>query len=204
MKSWKQALKALELRGRLYFAAELFDFYREFSEFSKFFKIAVGQRMWSLQEMWARRILLRRNFSVVAPTGVGKTVLGIVVALYFSVNGKKSYVIVPTALLVQQAAEKMDIYSKRLGISPRKICYHAALGEEEKKKLLERVAGGDFDILVTTERFLINHFEVLKDKNFDFVFVDDVDSFHWKSLTREKLETSPFLRLARESLCSTL
>jgi len=177
VKSWKGVLKSLEEKGRLYFAGEVFDFYRRFDEFSKFFKRAVGQRMWSLQEVWARRILLKRNFSIVAPTGVGKTVLGTVLALYFAANGKKSYIVLPTALLVQQVAEKIDSYSERLGINPRKVCYHAALGEEERRESLEKVAGGDFDILVTTERFLVNHFDVLKGKNFDFVFVDDVDSF---------------------------
>ncbi|MEM2466621.1 MAG: reverse gyrase [Candidatus Bathyarchaeia archaeon] len=177
VKSWRKALKALQERGKLYFAGEFFDFYKGFGEFFKFFKKAVGQRMWSLQEVWARRILLKRNFSIVAPTGVGKTVSGTIAALYFAINGKKSYIIVPTALLVQQVAKKIDTYSKRLGIHPRKVSYHAALGEEEKRESLERLANGNFDILITTERFLISHFEVLKGKIFDFVFVDDVDSF---------------------------
>ncbi|MEM3728385.1 MAG: reverse gyrase [Candidatus Bathyarchaeia archaeon] len=177
VKSWRHVLRVLEENGKLYFAGEVFDFHRKFSDFSMFFKRAVGRRMWSLQETWARRILLKRNFSIVAPTGVGKTVLGIVAALYFAFNGKKSYIIVPTALLVQQVAEKMDAYSERLGIKPKKICYHAALGDEERKAALEKVASGDFEILITTERFLVSHFDVLRDKNFDFVFVDDVDSF---------------------------
>jgi reverse gyrase len=177
VKSWKQVLKALK-KGETVFCRMKFSvFIREFSDFSMFFKRAVGQRMWSLQETWARRILLKRNFSIVAPTGVGKTVLGTVAALYFAVNGKKSYIIVPTALLVQQVAEKIDAYSERLGVKPRKICYHAALGEEERRTALERVANGDFEILITTERFLVSHFDVLKGKSFDFVFVDDVDSF---------------------------
>ncbi|MBS7636557.1 reverse gyrase, partial [Candidatus Bathyarchaeota archaeon] len=177
LKSWKHVLRALGERGMLYFAGEVFDFYRKFGEFSKFFKRAVGQRMWSLQEVWARRILLKRSFSIVAPTGVGKTVLGTVVALYFAVNKKKSYIIVPTALLVQQVAQKIGDYTERHGIHPRIVFYHAALSEEEKREFLERIANGDFDILITTERFLISHFEVLRGKNFDFVFVDDVDSF---------------------------
>ncbi|MEM3697887.1 MAG: DEAD/DEAH box helicase, partial [Candidatus Bathyarchaeia archaeon] len=120
VKSWRHVLRVLEENGKLYFAGEVFDFHRKFSDFSMFFKRAVGRRMWSLQETWARRILLKRNFSIVAPTGVGKTVLGIVAALYFAFNGKKSYIIVPTALLVQQVAEKMDAYSERLGIKPKK------------------------------------------------------------------------------------
>ncbi|MEM3489889.1 MAG: reverse gyrase, partial [Nitrososphaerota archaeon] len=175
--SWRKALKFLKEKGRLYFATEVFDFHKRFNEFSKFFKRVFGQRMWSLQEVWTRRILLNKNFSIVAPTGVGKTVWGIVVALYLALNGKKSYIIVPTAILVQQVAEKIDAYSKRLKAYPRKICYHVALSEKEKRESLERLANGDLDILITTEKFLINHFEVLKGKNFDFVFVDDVDSF---------------------------
>ena len=177
VKSRRQVLQSLKSRGRLYFADEIFDFHKGFSAFSMFFRRAVGHRMWSLQETWARRIILKRSFSIVAPTGVGKTVLGTVAGLYFAVNGGRSYIIVPTALLVQQVAEKIDGYSERLGVKPRKICYHAGLREEERKEARERVANGDFEILITTERFLVNHFEVLRGKNFDFVFVDDVDSF---------------------------
>ncbi|MGC8936356.1 MAG: reverse gyrase [Candidatus Methanomethylicaceae archaeon] len=176
-KSWKQVMRALEVSGRIRFSREIFRFYKELEEFSKFFRKAVGQRMWSLQGLWAKRVLSKRSFSVVAPTGVGKTVFGIVSALYFAKAEKKSYVVVPTSLLVQQASERIDAYSKRLGINPRKICYHSGLAEEEKKVLLDKVKNGDFDLLVTTERFLIGHFDALRDKNFDFLFVDDVDSF---------------------------
>jgi reverse gyrase len=177
VKSWRQVLQSLKDRGRLYFAEETFAFHRAFDDFSKLFRKAVGQRMWSLQETWARRIILKRSFSIVAPTGVGKTVLGTVAALYFAINGRRSYIIVPTALLVQQVAERIDAYSERLGVKPRKICYHGGLRGEERKEALKKVVDGDFEILITTERFLINHFGVLRDKSFDFVFVDDVDSF---------------------------
>lgn len=163
--------------GRLYFAEEIFAFHRKLKDFSLFFKKAVGQRMWSLQETWARRILLNSNFSIVAPTGVGKTVLGTVSALYFAVNGKKSYIIVPTALLVQQVAGKIDLFSQKLGVKPRLLCYHAGLSDSERKETLEKVAHGEFEILVTTERFLVNNFDIIQDKVFDFIFVDDVDSF---------------------------
>lgn len=177
LRSWKDVLEALKEKGRAYFAHEIYDFHKRFNEFSLFFKRAVGQRMWSLQETWARRILLKRSFSIVAPTGVGKTVLGTVAALYFAVNGKKSYIIVPTALLAYQVSEKIDAYSERFGIKPRKIVYHAGLSEKEKRAALEKVASNDFEILITTERFLVSHSDVLKGKSFDFVFVDDVDSF---------------------------
>ena len=175
--SWKRALKILKEKGNLYFASELLDFYNNLKEFSTFFKKAIGQKMWSLQETWARRILLKRNFSIVAPTGVGKTVLGIIASLYFATKGKKSYIIVPTALLVQQLAEKIDEFSKRLGINPKLLYYHTSLTKKERESVLEKIARDDFEIILTTEKFLINHFEIFKGKKFDLVFVDDVDSF---------------------------
>ncbi|MBC7324326.1 MAG: reverse gyrase, partial [Moorella sp. (in: Bacteria)] len=82
----RQLLKALIEKNKLYFAKDMFLFRDSFNDFSNFFRKAVGQRMWSLQESWVKRILLRRNFSIVAPTGVGKTVLGVVSALYFAVK----------------------------------------------------------------------------------------------------------------------
>jgi reverse gyrase len=177
VKSWKQLLKILKENGKLYFADETFTFHKRLEEFSLFFKKAVGQRMWSLQETWARKILLNTSFSIVAPTGVGKTVLGTVLALYFAVRGGKSYIIVPTALLVQQVMERINIYSGRLGIKPKTLCYHVGMNNIERKEALEKAAKDDFEILVTTERFLVNHFDSIQDEIFDFVFVDDVDSF---------------------------
>ena len=177
VKGWSQILKLLKDMGKLYFAEDIFTFHKRFRDFSLFFRKAVGQRMWSLQETWARRILLNNNFSIVAPTGVGKTVLGTVSSLYFAVNGQKSYIILPTALLVQQVVERIDTYLQKLGVKLRRLYYHAGINEAERRNVLEKVAKGEFDILVTTERFLVNHFEVLEGKVFGFVFVDDVDSF---------------------------
>jgi len=177
IKTWKQLLQSLKDRGKLFFAEEIFAFHKKFNEFSKFFKKVLGQRMWSLQEVWARRIILKQSFSIVAPTGVGKTVFGTVAALYFASQGLKSYIILPTTILVQQVSEKIDLYSEKIKIKPRKICYHAGLSEEEKKEVLKRLENDDYEILITTERFLTNRFGFLKKKNFDFVFVDDVDSF---------------------------
>ena len=146
LKGWRQILKRLEENGKLYFAEEILSFHERLRDFSAFFKRALGQRMWSLQETWARRILLNRNFSIVAPTGVGKTVLGIVSALYFLSKGKRSYIIVPTGLLVQQTVEKMKAFAERLKINPKLVYYHGALKESEKREVLERIAKNDFEI----------------------------------------------------------
>jgi reverse gyrase len=177
MKTWKQILQSLKDRGKLFFAEELLTFHKKFNEFSNFFKKVIEQRMWSLQEAWARRIILKQSFSIVAPTGVGKTVFGAVTAIYFASKGLKSYIIVPTAILAQHISKKIDSFLEKIDFKPRKICYHAGLQEVEREKILEKLENGEFEILITTERFLLNHFGILKKNNFDFVFVDDVDSF---------------------------
>jgi len=177
IKTWKELLQILREKNKLFSAEEVFSFLQSLNDFSKFFRKALGQKMWSLQENWARRLLLKRNFSIVAPTGVGKTVLGIVSALYFHLNGEKSYIVVPTALLVGQVLERIKVFSGRTGLSPRVAFYYGALSEREKKEQLEKIEKFDFDILVTTDRFIVTRFELLKDKAFDFVFVDDIDSF---------------------------
>ena len=171
LKGWRRILKSLEENGKLYFAEEILSFHEKLRDFSAFFKRALGQRMWSLQETWARRILLNRNFSIVAPTGVGKTVLGIISALYFLSKGKKSYIIVPTGLLVQQTVEKIESFAKRLKINPGLVYYHGALKESEKREALEKIARNDLEILVTTDRFIVNRFEILKDKSFDLSLI---------------------------------
>jgi len=177
LKNWKQLLKILRKRNKVYLAEEIFGFKEKFKEFSLFFKKAVGQRMWSLQETWAKRVFLNNNFSIVAPTGVGKTVFGIISAMYFAVNGKRSYLIVPTSLLVQQTIEKIKVYSEKLGLEIKTSFYHASMSNSEKEVELEKIEKGEFEILVTTDRFLVTHFEKIQGKAFDFVFVDDVDSF---------------------------
>ncbi|MEM5853744.1 MAG: reverse gyrase [Candidatus Aenigmatarchaeota archaeon] len=177
LKGWKQVIKFLKKKGKVYFVDEINEFHEKFREFSLFFKKVVGQRMWSLQETWARRILLNNNFSIVAPTGVGKTILGTVSALYFAIKGKKSYIILPTALLVQQVAEKINTFSEKLNFRPKVLCYHAGMSNSERKQVLEKVSRDDFEILITTERFLVSNFKNIQNKVFDFIFVDDVDSF---------------------------
>jgi len=177
IKNWKKIIKTLKDKNKLYLAEEFFSFRKKLKEFSLLFKKAVGQRMWSLQETWAKRILLNHNFSIVAPTGVGKTVLGAFSSLYLSTKGKKSYIIVPTALLVQQVEERIRKFSGNFGIKIKIVFYHSAMSNSERKEALEKIVKNDFDILITTEKFLINRFSIIEKIKFDFVFVDDIDSF---------------------------
>ncbi len=175
--SREKIYRELKSKNNIKNLKEYFFLYEKFNEFSHFFKKIVTQEMWSLQKVWAKRMLSGKSFSMLAPTGVGKTTFGCVVALYFACNRKKSYLIFPTGLLVEQAHEKLSKYSEKLEKKPKIVYYHSGLKSRERKKTIEKIEKGEFDILITTERFLIKHFEALKKHKFDFVFVDDVDSF---------------------------
>ncbi len=153
-------------------------------EFFEFFRKIIGEPR-SIQRFWAKRILRGESFAAVAPTGIGKTSFGSAVALFLALRGKRSYIILPTTLLVKQVADDLVKYCDRYGIKPslndddgdvKIIYYHGGLRKEEKEKFFELLEKKNFDILVTTAQFLSKHFANLKGLTFDFIFVDDVDS----------------------------
>ncbi len=131
------------------------------SSFKEFFKSKTGFSPWNLQLSWTKRVSLKKSFTLIAPTGVGKTTWGLVMSSFLP---GKVYVIVPTKLLVVQTLEKL-----------KKMTEKRVVGYTGKKKEKEAIFSGDFDILVTTTNFLYTNFEQIP-KPFDFVFVDDVDS----------------------------
>jgi len=154
------------------------------NEFFEFFRKIVGEPR-AIQKFWAKRILRGESFAAVAPTGIGKTTFGSAVALFLALKGKKSYIILPTTLLVQQVANDLVKYCKKYNVSVSlnsddgkiKILYfHGSLKKDEKEKFFELLSSRSFDILVTTSQFLSKHFDALKDMTFNFIFVDDVDS----------------------------
>lgn len=67
---------------------------------------------------------------------------------------------------------------EKANVSVRLVYYHGNLRKKEKEEALEKIRNGDFDILITSSQFLATRFkELLKDKKFDLIFVDDVDAF---------------------------
>ena len=134
------------------------------TNWEKHFKNLLGTKPWSLQRMWARRVFLNRSFTIIAPTGIGKTTFGLSIATFIN---EKSYLIFPTQLLVLQAAKKL----KDWGYEDNVL---VALGTS--KKLKEKIANGDFKILITTSMFLYKNYHIIP-RDIKFFFVDDVDSF---------------------------
>ncbi len=153
-------------------------------EFFEFFRKIIGEPR-SIQRFWAKRILRGESFAAVAPTGIGKTSFGSAVALFLALRKKKSYIILPTTLLVKQVAEDLARFCEKYGVNAGLndedgdvgiLYYHGGLKKDEKDRFFELLERRKFDILVTTAQFLSKHFANLKGFTFDFIFVDDVDS----------------------------
>lgn len=58
----------------------------------------------------------------------------------------------------------------------RIIAYGGVKKLKERERLLKKIEGGDFDVLIITSQFLARRFEILANNKFSFIFVDDVDS----------------------------
>lgn len=171
--------KALKITNKLHeykIVAEIEDSIEKFREtFTK----ATGLTPWALQEVWARRVFLKENFTIVAPTGIGKTIFCIVMALHL-VKYEKSrcYLILPSSMLVEQVSEKSTIMAEKLGLPADYIVYyHAGMPRNQREEALKKIKSRDYKLLITTDRFLVDRIGLLNGTNFDYIFVDDVDSF---------------------------
>jgi len=168
-------------RGNVGEYAKILEVNFELKNFSEFFRSLIGSRPWALQEVWAKRVLMGRSFSIVAPTGIGKTHFGLIMALFLARKGKKSYIIVPTSLLVKHLLDRVSEFLQKLPEPERTnltvIGYYSGMRSKEIEEIINRILNKDFSILITTDRFLYNRFDLIKDVNFDFIFVDDVDAF---------------------------
>ncbi len=161
----------LKTSGNLKYYAEFYELERELENFERFFESKIGNRLWSAQKTWARRLIKGESFTIIAPTGVGKTTLASVYAVYLTKKErKKVYLVVPTTTLVKQVKERIEEFGGDV------IAYYSGMKSKEKGEFLERLKNEDFSILVTTSQFLARKFEDLREIKFDLIFVDDVDA----------------------------
>ncbi len=149
---------------------------REVEEFFEFFEKAIGSRPRTLQRVWARRVILGDSFAAIAPTGIGKTVFGLVISFFLAGKDKRSYIILPTTTLLKDVVARAEGIAERVGMEGILIYYHGNMKKGEKEEFWERLRNGDFRILITTNAFLAKNFSQMSGLRFDFVFVDDVDS----------------------------
>ena len=142
-------------------------------EWFKHFKEIYGFEPWRLQVSWARKTFLKRSFALLAPTGVGKTSFGISIATFLAKKGKKSYIILPTKLLVAHTYERVI----NTGINPDSVLvFGDDLTKKKREEFKEKLSAGDFKILITSSMFLYKNVGLIP-RDFEFIFVDDVDSF---------------------------
>lgn len=144
------------------------ELWKELELFSNFSFNEYGIRLSDLQLHWLKRFLLGESFSLLSPTGSGKTTFGILLSSWLAKKNKKSYLLFPTSSLVKQVSEKLRI---REGV----VSYTSELSKKEKEEAKEKINNGDFKILLTTSSFLDKNFSILKN-NYSLIFVDDVDS----------------------------
>ncbi len=177
--TWRKIANLLKKNGRL--ASSFEDLVRldsEAGELLRFFESAVGSPPWGAQRTWAKRLVRRDSFSIIAPTGVGKTTFGAAASLYYACRkGEKSYIVVPTTTLAANIGKKLQsmIESTRCG-NVRLVLIHSKMKTREKREALEAFENGHFDILVTTAAFARKYVDKLSRVGFRIVFVDDVDA----------------------------
>jgi len=146
--------------------------------FNKLFNELVKGDLWSAQRAWFKRAWLGRSFAITAPTGLGKTVFGVALSLFLAERNAKTYIILPTTTLVQQVGEKLEKYLDGEESSIKVAWFHSSLPAKKKRTFIEALEGGNFDILITTSKFLSTRLNDIKKTvdRFDLVIVDDVDA----------------------------
>jgi len=168
---------ALKDAKRLKKYKEIYELEHLSKEFSEYFTRLLGNKPWSAQRAWAKRVLLGESFTILAPTGVGKTVFGIIMSLFLAKRGKKTYFILPTSVLVKQVYQKLSSMAEKGGVNREDIiAYYSRMGKKQKEKLFEKISNNDFKILITTSQFLTKNFNKIENIKFNLVYVDDVDS----------------------------
>ncbi len=169
--------ESLRKAGRLKEWERIYRLEKKTKEVEELFRKATGFSFWSAQRTWVKRFLKGRSFSIIAPTGMGKSTFGAFMAVWNSKKGKRSYVVVPTTPLVVQTVRKIKELAERVNTPIKLAYYHGNLKKKEKEEVLSAIENNDYDILVTSSQWLSRNFERIRKVRFDFIFVDDVDAF---------------------------
>ncbi|MEM0026377.1 MAG: reverse gyrase [Ignisphaera sp.] len=165
---------------------------KEITFFKEFFRQCTKCEMRSFQEYWSKRLLFGESFALVAPTGVGKSTLLTVYALYRAlIYNSKVYIVAPTREIAKQLYKKILDYINNLseqGYSVNNI--RLVLYDSTAKNvnaLKNSIMNGDFDILITSAAFLSRHHELIMDKKIDVIIADDLDSILRNSKSVDKI-----------------
>ncbi|BFI73040.1 reverse gyrase [Nanoarchaeota archaeon] len=176
--------KKLKEKNRLKNFEEIYKLYKETKQFKEFFNSLINNYPWKIQLMWFKRLYKNSSFSMIAPTGIGKSTFITVASIYFSWKyNKRVLIVLPTRLLVKQALDKFNEFLSKLNLNLDIAYYYG----NNKKELKEKIKEGNYKILIISNQFLSKNFDLIKDKKFDIVFIDDVDSFFKGSKNIERI-----------------
>ncbi|MCS6998276.1 MAG: reverse gyrase [Aquificaceae bacterium] len=143
----------------------------ELRDWEEHFERCLRSKPWSLQLGWAKRVFMGSSFGLLAPTGVGKTSFGMATASYLAGKGKRSYILLPTKVLVEQVAHRLRLFGHG-----EDVLHFSEESQKRKEAKKLRLQEGDFKILVSTSMFLYRNQDIIP-PDFSFIFVDDVDAF---------------------------
>ncbi len=163
--------------------------YKEMSEVEELFSSIVGGNgLWNIQKIWLKKLLKGDNVSIIAPTGVGKTTLLIAYALHATTKRNwKALFLTPTASLGRQVYDKLIEAAGKLSLNSRILFYDSSASKAERSEVLAKIVSGDYDVLILTNGLVSKRPELLKDKFFNLIAVDDVDAVLNKSKNIVKL-----------------
>ncbi|MCX7758210.1 MAG: reverse gyrase [bacterium] len=156
----------------------------EVQKFEEFFEFCFGYKLKSIQRSYCKRFFSKLSFSIVAPTGTGKTILGLFLAFYNSfVKNRRSLLLFPTQLLVKQS---LEIFQKYVPIIEEYVSrkieddeYLFFLSYENKsikEEKINRLSSERHKFVAITNQFLSRRFDLINSCKYDYIFVDDLDS----------------------------
>jgi reverse gyrase len=141
----------------------LYSLEDELNEFNEFFYSLTGKNLWTIQRAWTKRMLFGESFTLIAPTGVGKTTLLLAYAIYKVLRGSNVLYIVPTRELMKHVANTIKSLRSDINIM---------ISDDFK-------GSKSFDknfIAILTHHFIFRNKELVSKHNFDLVIVDDFDA----------------------------
>jgi reverse gyrase len=177
----------LDRQGTLNRYREIIGLEDKSKEFVGVFRSLTSKQPWSAQITWAKRCLRGDSFSIIAPTGVGKTTFLSVLAVYMARLGKRVLMVSPTALLARQTAGWVKTYSKTYDHTIRVAELHGEETDKAKRESLGMVEDASANIVVVTAAGLGNLFEKLQKIGFGLILVDDVDALLRKSANIDRV-----------------
>ncbi len=171
--NYKKCVKCYHENNESQFLKVLTTLNKEIKNFSRFAFEKFNIDLTAIQINWAKKFFLNQSYSIIFPSGTGKTTFGIILSSYLWLEHKKhSYIILPSQQLLEQTAHKL------LSIFPDINLLAVRTVSKKKSELLkEQLKRSDFSILITTSMFLNKNNSIMPKKFFDLYFVDDGDLF---------------------------